>query len=227
MRSTTTDRRPRQTRTAGRLAFGLTSAAALMFAAACSSDDGGSSEGESSNAAGSSAEASAASSSDAAEPAATAKVANDEGAELGTVSFAPQGSEVEVTANITGLEPGFYGFHIHDTGKCDPHAMNDSGEHKAFNSAGGHLNPDKKDHPEHAGDMPPLLVGENGEAHASFTTDRFSVEQLTGGEGTAVMIHAGADNFANIPEHYAPTPDEETLKTGDAGARAGCGVVEG
>jgi Cu-Zn family superoxide dismutase len=38
------------------------------------------------------------------------------------------------------------------------------------------------------------------------------------------MVHAGADNFANIPDRYGE-PDQTTLNTGDAGGRAACGVV--
>jgi superoxide dismutase, Cu-Zn family len=41
-------------------------------------------------------------------------------------------------------------------------------------------------------------------------------------------VHSGRDNFANIPERYAPGgPDEMTRNTGDAGARIACGPVEG
>jgi len=36
--------------------------------------------------------------------------------------------------------------------------------------------------------------------------------------GTALIVHAGPDNFANIPSRYAPAPDATTLATGDAGA---------
>ena len=45
------------------------------------------------------------------------------------------------------------------------------------------------------------------------------------------MIHAGADNFANIPsDRYnqtngTPGPDEMTMTTGDAGKRVACGVI--
>jgi Cu-Zn family superoxide dismutase len=48
-------------------------------------------------------------------------------------------------------------------------------------------------------------------------------------DGSAVMIHAQPDNFANVPERYLEDetePDEDTLATGDAGERLGCGVVE-
>jgi superoxide dismutase, Cu-Zn family len=41
------------------------------------------------------------------------------------------------------------------------------------------------------------------------------------------MVHASRDNYANIPERYAPGgPDEMTLNTGDAGGRIACGPVE-
>ena len=44
------------------------------------------------------------------------------------------------------------------------------------------------------------------------------------------MVHAGRDNFANIPDRYEsggePGPDATTLATGDAGSRIGCGVVD-
>lgn len=49
---------------------------------------------------------------------------------------------------------------------------------------------------------------------------------LFGADGTSLIVHEGRDNYANIPERYAPNgPDEETLKTGDAGARIACGII--
>ncbi|WP_201791071.1 superoxide dismutase family protein [Nesterenkonia sp. PF2B19] len=84
------------------------------------------------------------------------------------------------------------------------------------------------DHPGHAGDLPNLLVAQDGTARMSVVTDRLDPELLLEGDGTAVIIHAGADNHANIPERYAPQgPDEETRGAGDAGERSACGVVEG
>ena len=52
-------------------------------------------------------------------------------------------------------------------------------------------------------------------------------EDLLDDDGTALMVHSDADNFANIPERYAPEgPDEDTRSTGDAGSRLACGVIE-
>lgn len=211
----------------GRLALGI-GAAALLGLAACGSDDAGDTSSAGGAESTASAEQAGATGEDGADADAdaTAKVLDESGKELGTVSFAEVDGATEVTASLEGLDPGFYGFHIHDTGQCEPHGTDEDGEHAAFHSAGSHLNPDDADHPDHAGDMPSLLVMENGKAETSFQTDRFTPEDLSADGGTAVMIHAGADNFAHIPERYAPAPDEDSLKTGDAGDRVGCGVVD-
>ncbi len=60
-------------------------------------------------------------------------------------------------------------------------------------------------------------------------TDGITMEDLT--PGRAVIIHANADNFANIPNRYtlpdgAAVPDQTTLSTGDAGGRVACAVVK-
>jgi Cu-Zn family superoxide dismutase len=57
------------------------------------------------------------------------------------------------------------------------------------------------------------------------------MEDLVSGQKTALIIHAGADNFANIPaERYkqangTPGADDMTMTTGDAGKRVACGVI--
>ena len=48
-----------------------------------------------------------------------------------------------------------------------------------------------------------------------------------------MIVHASPDNFANIPDRYHSYeenvfgPDSATRATGDAGSRAGCGVLSG
>jgi superoxide dismutase, Cu-Zn family len=100
-----------------------------------------------------------------------------------------------------------------------------------FTTAEGHYNPSGAGHGEHAGDLPSLLVQRDGTAELEFTTDRFSLAELFDANRSALIVHAGRDNFANIPQrdhsHQYDTfgPDVDTLATGDAGARAACGVV--
>ena len=58
------------------------------------------------------------------------------------------------------------------------------------------------------------------------TTDAFEMDAVLDADGSAVMVHAGPDNFGNIPTRYAPAgPDADTQATGDSGGRAACGVV--
>lgn len=150
-----------------------------------------------------------------------------EGADVGTVTLVPEGGGTRVEAEIDGLEPGFHGFHIHAVGVCDPDAPDGP-----FTTATGHYVGEGSTHGDHDGDMPSLYVAEDGTASMTVALDSFTVDELTADDGAAVMIHAGLDNFANIPDRYtsseagAAGPDDMTNSTGDAGARAACGVVE-
>jgi Cu-Zn family superoxide dismutase len=144
---------------------------------------------------------------------------NGNGAIVGSASFTaitPR-SPVIVRASVRRLAPGFHGFHIHTIGQC---------VRPAFTSAGGHLKADGQNHGDHLGDMSSLLVKRNGTATLLLTTDRFTLADLRDADGSAVMIHAGPDNYANIPPRYAPAgPDQTTLDTGDSGARVACGAI--
>ncbi|MEV8085543.1 superoxide dismutase family protein [Pseudarthrobacter oxydans] len=160
---------------------------------------------------------------------ATATLQDKEGSEVGTVRVSEVAAGTELRVEINGLESGFYGFHVHGTGLCEPNsaAPGNPGVTGAFLSAGGHLGAEGSQHPEHAGDLPSVYVTEDGQGTLMAVTDRFTVDDLAGGDGTALMLHSGPDNFANISERYAPAgPDQDTLRTGDAGPRLACGVVE-
>lgn len=141
---------------------------------------------------------------------------------VGFVRLTKQGAKVIVRAQAEDLTPGFHGFHVHAVGECVA----------PFTSAGGHYNPGGTGHGSHAGDMPNLLVLDDGTAQIQFATDNFSIEELFDADGSAIIVHAAPDNFANIPTRYQSTtegtfgPDSATLATGDAGARVACGVVD-
>ena len=155
------------------------------------------------------------------------------GAERGAVLFTQLAGAVRVQVVATGLSEGFHGFHVHAVGDCTPGAG-------PFTAAGGHLGsgaPLNQSHSSHDGDMPLLYVSADGVARASFRTDNFTMAQLLDADGSAVIVHAAPDNYANVPTDaaryrkapFGPTdtgPDAATLATGDSGGRQRCGVVQ-
>lgn len=121
----------------------------------------------------------------------------------GCVAFYQENGCVLVAAKISGLprasETGFFGFHIHQGRNC-------SGVE--FSGTEGHYNPMGQAHPEHAGDLPPLLACQ-GNAYLSVKSDRFCVNEII---GRTVVIHSDPDDFRSQP-------------AGNAGKKIACGVI--
>lgn len=160
----------------------------------------------------------------------TARLIDTNGRAAGTVTFQVVEGKMSVSANV--LLPkqfaGFHGFHLHRIGQCDPAAIDPAtGQRSPFFTASGHIgSEDGHNHGVHDGDLPPLLINRDGSARMSLRTDHVSFDRLFDADGTAVIIHLGRDNFANIPARYAPNgPDAATLATGDSGGRTVCGVI--
>lgn len=152
------------------------------------------------------------------------------GDRIGTIDLDDaDGGGTEVSIDARDLPEGHLAFHVHGIGACEPDSADpeDPSSTGDFLSAGGHLGSDASDHGDHTGDLPSLHVGSDGRAILEFTTDRFTIDDLRDSDGSAFMVHAGPDNFANIPDRYADGgPDEETRGSGDAGDRIACAVVE-
>ena len=151
-----------------------------------------------------------------------------------TIEFKDGFATVTVQTTEGGkLTPGPHGLHIHAVGRCETNSVAPAGGAPGdFLSAGGHFQGGTPGaHPSHAGDFSSLQVRPDGTAMLVTTTSAFTREELLAGSGTAIIIHEGADNFANIPpDRYqqingAPAPDENTLATGDGGKRVACGVI--
>ena len=121
----------------------------------------------------------------------------------GEVRFYQERGTVLVVADISALPTcggsGFFGLHIHEGGAC--HGEN-------FAQTGSHYEPQETVHPEHAGDLPPLMRCGN-RAFLAVRTDRFCVQEII---GRTVVIHEHADDFRSQP-------------SGNAGAKIACGVI--
>lgn len=139
---------------------------------------------------------------------ATAELKNVDGQSVGQVQLQETPHGLIVTAKVTGLPEGAHGFHIHAVGQCEP----------PFESASGHFNPDDHQHGienregMHAGDLPNLTIPASGEATVEYFAEGLALDDLSDDDGSAVVIHADADDYAADP-------------AGNAGDRIACGVV--
>ncbi|XP_044263391.1 superoxide dismutase [Cu-Zn]-like [Tribolium madens] len=132
----------------------------------------------------------------------------------GKITFTQTPTEVKIEGVITGLPKGKHGFHIHEKG-----ALGDG-----CKAAGGHFNPDKKDHgaPEdavrHVGDLGNIIADEKKVANVSFTDKIISLNGDYSIIGRALVVHEGEDDLGK-----GGFDDSKT--TGHAGSRLVCGVV--
>jgi len=130
----------------------------------------------------------------------------------GTAQLLGSGSQVNISIAVVGLSQGVHGVHLHTTGSC---------EAPDFESAGGHLNPDGRQHGTqnpagaHLGDLPNIVIGGSGAGTVSATLRGSRAEvlaRLFDADGTAVVVHAAADDYRTDP-------------SGASGARIACGVL--
>ena len=136
-----------------------------------------------------------------------------QGQSVGTATLMPMGTGVHIMLDVKNLKPGPHALHVHQTAKC---------EGPAFTSAGGHFNPAGKKHglknPDgpHAGDMENFTVGADGTSKAQVMANGVTLgsgpNSVFANGGTALVIHAGADDMMTDP-------------AGAAGDRIACGVI--
>ncbi|RCV88697.1 superoxide dismutase family protein [Billgrantia montanilacus] len=135
---------------------------------------------------------------------------------IGTITLEERDYGLLLTPDLGELPPGVYGFHVHENASCEP-GENDDGEMTAAGAAGGHYDPDDTDTHQgpygdgHLGDLPVLVVNEEGEANLPVLAPRLSLDDM---DGRSLMIHAGGDTYSDEPH------------LGGGGDRMACGVVE-
>lgn len=127
----------------------------------------------------------------------------------------PNGVLLVATFDAGGLPAGEHAMHFHETADCS--------DTEAFETAGGHYNPADAEHgfiPEagpHAGDMPNIVLGNEKTVVSAFNPMvRFAEGDapLFDDDGSALVIHAGADDYESQP-------------SGESGDRIACAELTG
>lgn len=146
-----------------------------------------------------------------------AALLNNAGARIGRAVFTQGPTGVLIRVEAEGLTPGWHGIHLHAVGVCEG----------PFTTAGGHINhhhgpaaPHGLLNPEGPddGDLPNVFAGADGRVMAEVFTPRARLaangpgQWLLDEDGSAIVIHASADDHASQP-------------IGGAGARVACGVI--
>lgn len=146
---------------------------------------------------------------------ANAVMTDASGKTIGLTRFRETRQGVRIELKVTGFAPGTHAVQVTSVGKCDP---------PDFSSAGAPFDVNGQKHGTpgaanaRSGDLPELVVGPSGSGTLLFYTQQLSLNKaasngLTFGKGTAVVVHANADDGKTDPE-------------GNSGARIACGVVK-
>ena len=134
-----------------------------------------------------------------------------DGAPMGTVTLTQGPHGVLLSADLSGLAPGWHAFHLHGVGSCSPD----------FTAAGGHFAPDETGHGfmaeggAHPGDMPNIHAAADGTAraevfHRAITLAPDRDNSILDEDGSAIIIHEKPDSYGDEP---------------GAGDRVSCGVI--
>ncbi|CAH0121959.1 MULTISPECIES: superoxide dismutase family protein [unclassified Paenibacillus] len=142
-------------------------------------------------------------------------IIDGKGTKIGTARLTQAGAEVKIHIEASKLPPGEHGIHFHAVGRCDA---------PDFKTAEAHFNLQNKQHGFknahgfHEGDLPNLKVGANGKVKADLVTTTVTLQKgkpnsLLKPGGTALVIHANADDYTTDP-------------SGNSGDRIACAIIK-
>ncbi|MCW8400127.1 superoxide dismutase family protein [Legionella sp. PATHC038] len=138
----------------------------------------------------------------------TSDITTTDGTAIGTVVFEDSKYGLLIKPQLTGLPAGLRGFHIHQHPDCGDHAKN-AGAHLDPANTNKHLGPYGEGH---LGDLPVLIVDNNGTANTPTLAPRLKTQDI---KGHAIMVHGGGDNYSDNPP------------LGGGGERIACGKIAG
>ena len=128
---------------------------------------------------------------------------------MGVVKVTESPYGLLITPQLNGLTSGAHGLHFHEHHSCAHGGM----------AAGGHLDPKNTykhlgpyDTKGHLGDIPVLIVNNNGSASLPLLAPKLKFSDIL---GHTLMIHAGGDNYSDSPQAL-----------GGGGERIACGLVK-
>lgn len=141
-----------------------------------------------------------------------ADLKDGKGAVVGKVTLveAPKGVLLKVEAK--GLTPGWHGLHFHAKADCSKADFTTAGAHThagAEAAVHGLLNPKANE----SGDLPNLYAAADGAGATEVFTTLTTLAALKDADGSAVVVHAGADDHMAQP-------------IGGAGARVACAEIK-
>ncbi len=138
------------------------------------------------------------------------------GETIGNITLEDTKYGLLLTPDLSQLNPGIHGFHIHQNPDCGAAKQEDkivpglaAGGHYDPTNTGSHQGPYRDD--GHLGDLPPLFVTKDGTATTPVLAPRLKQADVI---GHSIIVHLMGDNFSDEPKPL-----------GGGGARLACGVI--
>jgi len=133
----------------------------------------------------------------------------------GTIRFTQKNKNLIIEYEIYGLTDGLHGFHIHEYGDVSDNCLSACSHFNPYNKKHGGLNSNER----HLGDLG-NVYSKNKLAKGKIIDTFLSLnpKHLHSIIGRSVIVHEKEDDLGK-------GMNEESLKTGNAGARLACGVI--